>query len=95
MLCPRVNEFLEFRGLKLNLAKTVITDISKGFGYLGYHFREYSNVTRAKGTKKGIFLVKPSRKNINRFKRSLRDLLRVIRNKDINYQIRKFNEKLR
>jgi RNA-directed DNA polymerase len=92
---PRVNEFLELRGLKLNLAKTVITDISEGFDYLGYHFREYSNVTRAKGTKKGIFLVKPSRKNIDRFKRSLRDLLRATRNKDINYQIRKFNEKLR
>jgi RNA-directed DNA polymerase len=92
---PRVNEFLELRGLKLNLAKTVITDISEGFNYLGYQFREYSNTTRAKGTKKGIFLVKPARKNINRFKRSLRELLHVTRHKDINYQIRKFNEKLR
>lgn len=92
---PRVNEFLKLRGLKLNLAKTTITDISEGFNYLGYHFKEYPNVTRAKGTKKGIFLVKPSRKNINRFKRSLRDLLRATKNKDINYIIRKFNEKLR
>lgn len=92
---PRVNEFLKLRGLQLNLAKTVITDISKGFDYLGYHFKEYSNVTRAKGTKKGIFLVKPTRKNIDRFKRSLRDLLRATKNKDLNYQIRKFNEKLR
>jgi RNA-directed DNA polymerase len=92
---PRVIEFLELRGLKLNLAKTVITDISEGFNYLGYQFREYSNTTRAKGTKKGIFPVKPARKNINRFKRSLRELLRVTRHKDINYQIRKFNEKLR
>ncbi len=92
---PRVNEFLEFRGLKLNLTKTVIADISDGFDFLGYQLREYPNITRAKGTKKGIFLVKPSRKNIKRFKRSLRDLLRVARNKDINYLIRKFNEKLR
>lgn len=55
---PRVNEFLKLRGLKLNLAKTAITDISEGFDYLGYHFREYSNITRAKGTKKGTNLLK-------------------------------------
>jgi RNA-directed DNA polymerase len=61
---PSVEEFLKPRGLRLNKSKTSIAEISNGFDFLGFHFREYPDKTRVKGTKKGILLVKPSNKNI-------------------------------
>ena len=65
---PKIREFLEPRGLRLNLEKTQMTDFSQGFDYLSFNFREYTDSTGMKRTKKGILLVKPSSKNVQRFK---------------------------
>ena len=92
---PKIRKFLEPRGLRLNLEKTQIREISQGFDYLSFNFREYSNPTRRKGTKKGIFLVKPSSKNVKRFKRELSEIIRNHRKLPINVLIQILNRKLR
>ena len=60
----KVIEFLKTRSLSINENKTRITPIEKGFDFLGFHFREYPDGSRAKGEKKGIFLIKPRKKNV-------------------------------
>jgi len=92
---PRIRKFLEPRSLRLNLEKTQIKDISEGFDYLSFNFREYPDPTRIKGTKKGIFLVKPSSKNVKRFKRELSEVVRIHRKLPINVLIQVLNRKLR
>ena len=42
---PKIREFLEPRGLRLNLEKTQITDFSQGFDYLSFNFRD--QITRS------------------------------------------------
>jgi RNA-directed DNA polymerase len=38
---PKIKNFLKPRGLTLNKEKTCITNISAGFDFLGFNFREY------------------------------------------------------
>lgn len=92
---PSVNEFLKLRGLSLNKSKTSVTEISKGFNYLSFNFREYKDKTRIKGTKKGILLVKPSNRNVKRFKKEITNLVHEHRNKPILALIQSLNMKLR
>jgi RNA-directed DNA polymerase len=92
---PSILEFLKLRGLRLNKNKTSISEISKGFNYLGFHFREYIDKNRVKGTKKGILLVKPSNRNIKRLKREISKLVHEHRNKPIHVLIQSLNMKLR
>lgn len=95
-LKPQIAEFLKVRGLQLSEEKTYITDISKGFDALGFNFREYPDKNRIKGTKQGIFLVKPAKKNIVAFKRSLSYLVKQHRKSAPMFTlINKLNEKLR
>ena len=54
---PVVVEFLKERGLTLSEKKTVITDIDKGFDFLGHNVRKY----------KGKLLIKPSKRNVKAF----------------------------
>lgn len=92
---PRIREFLGPRGLRLNLDKTQIRDVSQGFDYLSFNFREYPNLKRAKGTKQGIFLVKPSFKNVQRFKRELSKVVKRHRKLPVKLLIQDLNRKLR
>jgi RNA-directed DNA polymerase len=92
---PRIKKFLEVRGLKLSLEKTYITDISKGFDFLGYNFREYPDKNRIKGIKQGIFLVKPSHKKVKDFKRDLSLTVRKYRKASMYLLIQTLNQKLR
>ena len=92
---PRIREFLKPRGLRLNLEKTQIRNISQGFDYLSFNFREYPDSTRIKGTKQGIFLIKPSFKNVVRFKRELSKVVKEHRKLPINVLIQVLNRKLR
>ena len=46
-----IQTFLDPRGLKLSEEKTLVTNISKGFNFLGWNFRKY----------KGKLLPKPSK----------------------------------
>jgi len=92
---PKIKKFLDLRGLSLNIHKTKITDISKGFDFLSFYFREYDDSSKIKGTKQGIFLVKSSSKNIYRFIRELGKVVKEHRKRSINLLIQVLNCKLR
>merc|ERR1712137_1469312 len=66
-----MENFLVERGLNLNQEKTEIKEISEGFELLGYHIKEYPNKTKTnlkgKPGKKGIVIIKPSKKSIAKF----------------------------
>lgn len=92
---PRINYFLKTRGLKLDRDKTQIYGIQDGFDFLGFHFREYPDSNRAKGTKKGIFLVKPSAIKVKTFIKELIIIIKKHKNKSIYHLVLKLNQKLR
>ncbi len=52
---PVVSSFLRKRGLALSEKKTVVTNIGKGFDFLGHHVRKYG----------GKLLIKPSKEYQN------------------------------
>ena len=91
----KIREFLEPRGLRLNLEKTKIRDFSQGFDYLIFNFREYPDPARIKKTKRTIFLIKLSSKNVSRFKRELSKVVKEHRKLPINVPIQVLNRKLR
>ena len=53
---PMIRTFLAERGLELSEEKTVITNISEGFDFLGFNIRLYDNT----------LLIKPSEKRVKR-----------------------------
>jgi RNA-directed DNA polymerase len=57
--------------LELSLEKTVVTHVNDGFDFLGFHIRRY---LRPKKGSKPVVLVKPSMKNIERFRAKIRDM---------------------
>jgi len=59
-----IREFLKERGLNLNEEKTKTTTLQAGFNFLGFTFREYPDVKRAKATKQGIFLATPQKEKV-------------------------------
>lgn len=91
----KINSFLLERGLKLNVDKTRIFFIEEGFDFLGLNFREYPDIRRAKGTKKGIFLVKPSSIKVKTFIRELIVIIKEHKNRSSYDLVSKLNQKLR
>ena len=92
----KINEFLNIRGLSLNLEKTKIYSVQEGFNFVGLNFREYPDKSRIKGTKLGIFIIKPTKEKINSFIRSLRRIVKFYKNAKTNKQlVIKLNQKLR
>ena len=91
----RINAFLYERGVELNTEKTTIHNIAEGFDFLGFHFREYKNDTRSKGTKKGIFLIKPQKESIRRIRMKAKALIKGIKAKPMYVMINKLNLALR
>jgi RNA-directed DNA polymerase len=92
---PKVKTFLNTRSLKINEEKSCMTDISKGFNYLGYHIREYPDVSRIKGTKQGIFLIKPTGENVKKVLRECRSIIKKHENANAGFLIMKINPILR
>ena len=62
---PVIVRFLMERGLTLSEEKTRVTHIEEGFDFLGQNVRKYN----------GKFLIKPSKKNINKFLEKVRKVL--------------------
>lgn len=92
---PKINSFLLERGLKLDLDKTRIFSIEEGFEFLGLNFKEYPDIGRVKGTKKGIFLVKPSPTKVKTFIRELVVIIKKHKNRFSYDLVSKLNQKLR
>jgi len=92
---PRIEEFLKIRELELNSEKISVTTIEKGFNFLGYNFREYPDKARVKGTKKGIFLIKPAALKVKTFKRKISNMVKLNVQKPMYYTLTKLNQILR
>jgi RNA-directed DNA polymerase len=60
-----VKNYMAERGLQLSEEKTVITNISQGFDFLGWNFRKY----------KGKLLIKPSEKSQQKAREKLRQVI--------------------
>lgn len=91
----RINEFLQKRGVRLNMEKSRIVEVSEGFDYLGFHFREYKDSTRVKGRKKGIMLIKPAKENIKDCKNKVKDKIKMQKSLPLYLVISKINEIIR
>lgn len=91
----RINKFLNKRGLELNLNKTTISSVEEGFEFLGFLFKEYPDSSRAKGTKKGIFLIKPSPDKIKKFRTKLSEVVKKHKHGHITLLINELNPILR
>lgn len=63
---PVVSAFMAERGLTLSASKTVVTHIAEGFDFLGQNLRKYN----------GKLLIKPSRKNLQRHLKKIKDIVR-------------------
>jgi RNA-directed DNA polymerase len=92
---PRIEKFLMERGLSLNLEKTKIVDVVEGFDFLGFNFREYPDISRVKGTKQGIFLVKPAATKIKNFRSKIKELVKSHKGKPMYVLVTKLNQVLR
>jgi len=90
-----ITSFLSERGLTLNPEKTTITHISEGFDFLDFHFREYPDQSRIKGTKEGIFLIKPSHEEIQNFRKNLKTRVKEHSQKPTYLLVNQLNQKLR
>lgn len=88
---PKINAFLSERGLNLDLDKTRIFSIEEGFDFLGFHFREFPDKRRVKGTKKGIFLVKPSSTKVKAFVKDLVIIIKEYKNRSSYDLVMKLN----
>lgn len=73
-----IAKFLKPRGLELNEEKTTMKPIEEGFDLLGYNIREYPyevpKIVKRIPTKRGVVLVKPSRKAVENFKQKLKTI---------------------
>lgn len=92
---PAVVSFLKNRGLELKMEKTRIISINQGFEFLGFHFKEFEDKARAKGYKKGIFLVQPTKRNISAIMAKLKMIVENHRRRPIYPMIIKLNQVLR
>ena len=62
---PMIRTFLRERGLELSEEKTVITNISDGFDFLGFNIKLYKN----------IVLVKPAEKRVKRLRDKIGEII--------------------
>jgi RNA-directed DNA polymerase len=90
-----VTDFLGTRGLNINEDKTSISTVEQGFDFLGFHFREYPDKGRRESLKKGIFLVKPSKKNVTNICRKISDIIKKYPNAEAGTLIKHLNPMLR
>ena len=91
----QIERFLDERSLSVNQEKTRITTIEEGFDFLGFHFREYPDSSRAKFNKLGIFLVKPRPQNVVRVCKKISETVRKLSNACAATVIMKLNPILR
>jgi RNA-directed DNA polymerase len=82
----RLSDWLTPRGLTFNEGKTRIVHLTKGFDFLGFHVRRYSN---------GKLIIKPSTAAVKRFRQRLRTEMRDLRGGNAAMVISRLNPILR
>jgi RNA-directed DNA polymerase len=83
---PLVELFLQERGLELSPTKTIITQVEKGFDFLGQNVRRYPN---------GKLLIKPSKKNVKTFLGGVRRTIKTALGSTAAALIKELNPKIR
>jgi RNA-directed DNA polymerase len=86
---PAITAFLKERGLELSQEKTKVTNITKGFDFLGQNVRKYPSKGKLK------LLIKPSKKNIHSFLEGIRETFRKASSTTQAGLIKKLNPKIR
>ncbi|NEQ11248.1 MAG: group II intron reverse transcriptase/maturase [Moorea sp. SIO4E2] len=87
-----IQEWLTKKGLRLSEEKTSIKHLTEGFDFLGWNFRKYRTTARKTEL---VTLIKPSKKNINNFKKQLKDEFKKLKSASQEQVIRKLNPKIR
>mgnify|MGYP001799663318 CR=1 FL=1 len=82
---PAIERFLKERGLKLSSSKSKITHISKGFDFLGFNIRKYSNK----------LLIKPSKDSVKSFTADLKSTIKKHQSAKTENLIYALNPKIR
>ena len=82
---PLVENLLKERGLTLSVEKTKVTHIEEGFDFLGWNFRKYD----------GKLLIKPSKKNVKAFLKTIRETVKGNKTAKQESLIRLLNPKIR
>ena len=80
-----VKTFLEPRGLTLSEEKTLVTDISEGYNFLGWNFRKYKNT----------LLIKPSKGSQHEIIRKISEIIHKAKAWDQDRLIRILNPIIR
>src|ERR1700693_1527530 len=83
---PLVEQFLQKRGLELSPTKTVVTQVTQGFDFLGQNVRRYPN---------GKLLIKPSKKHVQRFLAGIGETIKAALGKSAADLINELNPKIR
>src|SRR6202043_176955 len=83
---PLVEQFLRKRGLELSPTKTVVTQVTQGFDFLGQNVRRYPN---------GKLLIKPSKKNVKTFLDGIRRKIKAALGSSAADLIEELNPKIR
>jgi len=84
-IIPAIDEFLSIRGLELSSEKTVITNINKGFNFLGFNFKKYNEK----------LLIKPSKQSIKSVKSKIADITQKLSSAKTDEYITTTNSVLR
>jgi len=91
----KIERFLSERGVKLNLEKSKIVEVSQGFDFLGFHFREFKDSSRIKGKKQGIMLVLPAKDKVKQFRKEIKDIFMKNKTLPLYLIINKLNAYMR
>ncbi len=87
-----IERWLSEKGLALSEEKTRIRHLKEGFDFLGWNFRKYKTTSRKSGM---VTLIKPSEKNIRKFKEGLKELFKSFKGSPAARVIRDLNPKIR
>lgn len=87
-----IQKWLKERGLELSEEKTSIRHLTEGFDFLGWSFRKYKTKTRRTEL---ITLIKPSKKNIQKFKDGLKETFRNLKGAPVLKVVKDLNPKIR
>ncbi|NEO17833.1 reverse transcriptase domain-containing protein, partial [Moorena sp. SIO3E8] len=87
-----LQEWLTKIGLNLSDEKTSIRHLTAGFDFLGWNFRKYRTTTRKSEL---VTLIKPSKRNIQKFKDKLKDEFRKLKSATPTQVIGKLNPVIR
>lgn len=85
---PAIESLLKERGLELSKEKTVITEITEGFDFLGQNVRKYPDNGKLK------LLITPSKKSVHSFKQGITQTLRKARHSTQAQLIQLLNPKI-